>query len=89
MFWNQLPVADSPAHARMAACKARAETVARLLTRGALIDFWVDSPKMRDRANFFDPTHYKEDLARDVEAAIAERINALSRAGELSVGPKT
>ncbi len=80
VYWNQLPVAGSQADARMAACKARADAIARLLPRGAMLDLRIDGPKVRDRANFFDPTHYKDEITRDIEAAIAQRINSLSTA---------
>jgi hypothetical protein len=79
VYWNQLPVPGSAADERMVACKARAAAVARSAPRGDLLDLQVDGPKVRDRDNFFDPTHFKEPIARDIEAAIAERINVLSK----------
>lgn len=78
VHWNQLPAAGSPADARMAACKSRAAEVARSRPKGELIDLRVDGPKVRERDNFFDPTHYKDSITRDIEAAIAERVKALS-----------
>jgi hypothetical protein len=79
VYWNQLPVAGSEADGRMAACKARTEAIARTLPRGAVVDLRVDSPMMHDSAKFFDPTHYKDDITRRIEAEIADRINLSSK----------
>ena len=87
VYWNQLPVPGSAADRRMAACKARAAAVARSRPRGDLVDLRVDGPKVHDRANFFDATHYREPIARDIEAAVAERLNALSKAPYANAGP--
>jgi hypothetical protein len=77
---SQLPAAGSPAETRMAACKSRAAEVARSWPKGELIDLRVDGPKIRDRDNFYDPTHYRDSITRDIEAAIAERVRSLSSA---------
>ena len=79
VYWNQLPIPGSQADKRMAECKARANAVVHSMPNGDLLDLHVDSPKVRDRDNFLDPTHYKEPLARDIEMAIAERVNELSK----------
>jgi len=62
---------------RLSACKARARAIAQVRPRTALLDLRVDGPKARNEANFIDATHYGDGLARDVEAAMAERLNAL------------
>jgi hypothetical protein len=77
VYWNELPLPGSAAAARWAACKTRADAITHLLRRGAMLDLRVDGAAIRDRDNFYDPTHYKDSITRDIEAATAEKINSL------------
>jgi len=54
--------------------------------RSALLDFMVDGPISRNPANFIDPDHYRRNVARIVEARIAEVLNARAPANE--AGPQ-
>jgi len=56
--------------ARWAACKQAAAGVAA--ARGAaVLDFMVPSAITTDRANYWDPLHYREDIARRLAASLA------------------
>ncbi len=60
--------------AELASCKAR---LARALAgrRGGFIDFLVDSPLSRERSNFFDLHHMRENVARAMEPQIVSALN--------------
>lgn len=60
-----------------AACrKAFADLTARR-PRTALVDWRVDRPELHDPSLFFDHSHYRQPIARLVEADIAEAIGKL------------
>jgi hypothetical protein len=80
VYRNSLPVPGSAADRRTAACKARARTIASPRPRTDVLDLRVDGPKVGLPANFVDPPHFKDDIARDVEASIAERVKLLADA---------
>jgi hypothetical protein len=61
--------------AELAACKDRLTRVAAT-RRGGFLDFLVDSPLSRDRANFFDLHHMRENVARAMEPRIAAALGA-------------
>jgi len=77
VYARYLPLPGSRADARLSACKARAAAIASARPRTGSLDLRVDGLKVRDAANFGDETHFDAPIARDVEAAIAQRIEAL------------
>jgi hypothetical protein len=68
--------ADSRQGAELAACKARIADALARRPRGAFLDFLVDSPLSRDRANFFDLHHMMPNVARAIEAHIVDALNS-------------
>lgn len=72
-----LPVPGSADAAADTACRqAFADLVARR-PRSALIDWRIDRPELRDPNQFFDHSHYRQGIARLVEADIAAALAAL------------
>lgn len=67
---------DTYQGAELAACKARFAAALARGHRGAFLDFLVDSPLSRERANFFDLQHMREPVARAIEPRIADALNA-------------
>ncbi len=65
-----LPDLGSLPAQRLDACKARAARLAQT-RRTAYLDFMQDNAATRDAANYWDPTHYRSHIAREVEERIA------------------
>ena len=69
-----LPEPGSLTAQRLDACKARAARLAQ--SRGAAyLDFMQDNAATRDPANYWDPTHYRSHIAREVEDRIAGALS--------------
>jgi hypothetical protein len=75
VYYELLPDPGTRQAAELAACKDRLARVAGA-PRGGFLDFLVDSPLSRDRANFIDLHHMRENVARAVEQSIAAILNA-------------
>lgn len=73
-YHTMIPRAGSLASAEEAACKAALGKLVAGRARSNFIDFRVDNALTRDRANFMDFGHYRANIARRMEAAIAESI---------------
>ena len=63
-----------------AACKEAFAKVASERPRTAVVDWRVDRPETRDPELFFDQTHYRQPLARLIEADIAAALARTGRA---------
>jgi hypothetical protein len=61
-----------------AACRKAFADLAARRPRTALVDWRVDRPELRDPKLFFDHSHYRQPIARLVEADIAEAIRKLN-----------
>jgi hypothetical protein len=74
VYSGLLPGPETYQAAALAACKER---LARAVGdhRGGFLDFLVDSPLSRERANFFDLQHMRENVARAMEPRIAATLN--------------
>lgn len=68
------PAPGSAAETAKANCKAAFARIAASDSRVAIVDWAVDRPETRDRALFFDRTHYRLELAAPFQRAIAEAI---------------
>lgn len=60
-----------------AACRQAFADLAARRPRTALVDWRVDRPELRDPKLFFDHSHYRQPIARLVEADIADAIRKL------------
>lgn len=60
-----------------AACRKAFADLAARRPRTALVDWRVDRPELRDPRLFFDHSHYRQPIARLVEADIADAIRKL------------
>jgi hypothetical protein len=75
VYYRLLPDTQTVQSMELADCKERlARTVARR-RRGAFLDLLVDSPLSRQESSFVDWHHMNEDVARAMEARIAEALN--------------
>lgn len=73
----------SEAAAKAAECKARVARIAR--QRGAvLLDFQISSPVTLDDSRYWDPLHYRLDIARRIEGALTA---AAAGTGALAAQP--
>jgi hypothetical protein len=77
---NALPVDNSPAQARLQECKHSIAAVAHAFANSTMIDWRVRSPLSTDHNNFWDLTHYRGIVARQLEDALA---NALGQQAQL------
>ncbi len=55
-------------------CKAALHEIARRRPRTAVVDFWVENELTRDRRLFLDHNHYRQAMARLMEADIARGL---------------
>lgn len=69
-----LPAPGSPEARTDADCAAAYATLAASRPGVTLIDGRVDTPTVRNAALWFDPTHYRSPVARELEAAIASAL---------------
>ncbi len=76
------PARDRPGTPRAAASAAcRAALAAAVAPRGRVVDWSGDRPESHDPALFFDATHYRQPLARRIEADIAAALRASPERG--------
>ena len=74
VFYSMIPKAGSLAAAEEAACKAALRRVIAGRPRSNFVDFRIDNPLTRERANFMDFGHYRAIVARKMEQGIADSI---------------
>jgi hypothetical protein len=74
VYVTGLPEAGSVAAARDASCAAAYASVAAQRPRTHLLDRRIEDMQTRDRALFFDHTHYRKPIAAGIEAAIADLV---------------
>jgi hypothetical protein len=67
---------DTYQGAELAACKDRLAGVLVRRRGGAFVDFLVDYTLSRERANFFDLHHMRENVARAMEPRIVDALNS-------------
>jgi hypothetical protein len=67
LHWASLPGENSADVARDAACKRALVDLAKRVN-AALLDYRLLSPLTRDDSRFWDPLHYRTDVARRMEA---------------------
>ncbi|UVF18663.1 hypothetical protein HPT29_019550 [Microvirga terrae] len=73
LYINALPPEGTEQAFRLRACTAAlAESARKGHARTALIDWRTDRPETRDPARFFDRVHYRQPVARAMEADIAD-----------------
>jgi hypothetical protein len=77
VFVTELPTAGSDAAEWMAECKGAFSWLVD--GRGTLIDFAVDGELVRDPRNFMDATHYRADLAGQLDDAIVAILGSPRR----------
>jgi len=73
-FVGSLPEPGSAADRREAACKGAAQRIAAGRPNTEYLDLRIENEKTRLIANFYDPNHYRDDIAREIEQAIAGRF---------------
>jgi len=79
VFAGALPVAGSPAEARLAACKARVAAIVAARPNTAFVDALTDRESVRNPNNFIDATHYLDPVAVEVEGGIVAAVRQLAR----------
>lgn len=77
VYVTALPESGSAGARAEAACTAAFRNLATTRPLTALVDLRRQTPLARDPANFFDHTHYRQIVAREVETAIATALKAL------------
>ncbi|PTM42376.1 hypothetical protein [Bosea sp. 124] len=77
VYHKVLPIPGSADAAADAGCRDAFAALAARRPRTALIDWRTDRPELRDPNRFFDQTHYRQSIARLVEADIAAALAAL------------
>jgi hypothetical protein len=81
LHWASLPPAGSPQVARDAACKAEIVALAERVGAGVL-DYRLLSPLTRADERFWDPLHYRVDVARRMEADLLSAARGRTLQGE-------
>jgi hypothetical protein len=71
---NALPVTNSPAEARFEECKRAIAGVAQAFPNAVIVDWRVPSSLSTDYNNFWDLTHYRGLIARQLEDAVATAL---------------
>lgn len=69
-YVNMLPVAGSPAEARLQACKARAREIAGLRPHTAWLDLMTENALTTNVMNYYDEVHTTPAAADEIAAAI-------------------
>lgn len=77
IYISGLPKPGTPGGAAEAACLRTFADLAARRPRTALVNWRLDRPELRDSNLFFDHTHYRQPIARLMEADIAAAIRAL------------
>jgi hypothetical protein len=73
-YASHVPPSDTAAGQRLAACKEALAAAVAGRVRGGFLDFRVANATTRDPRNFMDVLHYRADVARPIEGAIASAI---------------
>ncbi|HEV7261030.1 MAG TPA: hypothetical protein VGN82_24835 [Bosea sp. (in: a-proteobacteria)] len=74
VYHKVLPIPGSADAAADAGCREAFRRIAERRPRTALIDWRTDRPELRNPNQFFDHTHYRQPIARLVEADIAAAL---------------
>lgn len=74
---SAIPEPGSAAEQRFNVCKARIRNLAASRPNTAYLDMRTESSISKDVEDFFDPTHYRERIARIVEQEIAAALGPL------------
>lgn len=77
VYATALPKPGTADAAADAACRKAFGDLAARRPRTALVDWRVDRPELHDPKLFFDHSHYRQPIARLIEADIARAIQAL------------
>jgi hypothetical protein len=75
VYETQLPRPGTPFAADLSACKAELARRVASRRRSGFLDFMVDGPISRDPENFMDDVHYRQNIARLIEARIAATLD--------------
>lgn len=78
VYVTALPKPGTRDAAADAACRKAFADLAARRPRTSLVDWRVDRPELHDPSLFFDHSHYRQPIARRVEADIAEAIRKLN-----------
>lgn len=73
-YVTTLPVAGSPADARLKLCKARAQQLLARRTHTAFLDLMTENAISTDEKSFFDEVHYTPDTAARIASAVVEML---------------
>jgi hypothetical protein len=79
VYVSALSKPGTPDAAADAACRKAFADLAARRPNTALVDWRVDRPALRDPNLFFDHSHYRQPIARLVEADIADAIGKLEK----------
>lgn len=77
VYASGMPKAGTPAAAAEAACSRVYADFAARRPRTAMLNWRLDRPELHDSNLFFDHTHYRQPIARLIEADIAAAIRGL------------
>ncbi len=77
VYRSALPRPGSPSERPDAGCRTAYAELAARRPLTILIDWRRDRPELHDPNQFFDRTHYRQPLAREVEAEIAAALKAM------------
>ncbi|WP_262271434.1 hypothetical protein [Microvirga yunnanensis] len=77
VYGNALPPPGTEQAFLLHACKAAAQAVQRDHTRTAVVDWLVDRPEIHVSDLFFDTSHYRQPIAKAIEADIAAALRRL------------
>ncbi|MGH6782716.1 MAG: hypothetical protein ACREB5_11510, partial [Sphingomonadaceae bacterium] len=77
VYVSALPEPGSSAARAEAACLAAFQALADKRPATKLVDLRRDTPLMREPSNFFDHSHYRQIVAREVETSIAAALTSL------------
>ncbi|GAU84012.1 hypothetical protein [Bosea sp. BIWAKO-01] len=77
VYVSALPEPGSSAERAEAACRAPFQALADNRPATKLVDLRRDTPLIREPSNFFDHTHYRQIVAREVETSIAAALTSL------------
>jgi hypothetical protein len=73
------PLPGSDAEATISTCHAAYAALAAARAGTAVVDWAVDRPENRMDENFYDTSHYRDDIAEALQKNIAAALNAMKR----------
>ncbi len=76
-YASSIPAPGSNYHQLEAACRQRLSELVAGRSRTALLDMLADDAPARDIENWWDPTHYRGTIAREVERRIGTALAAM------------